>query len=211
MTEAVQYLYYKEQENSLYHGRITILFYLMNRTTSLLLQVSKVFQSMKPNPAYSSNYERMSGNCTRTVASQMLHNLNPPITSSSYILDNACGPGIVSEQIKRIHPDAKIMATDWSPSMVEETQNRIKTEGWRNIETGIEDVRDLRGLQDGTFSHAFTNLGMPVPGDDDSGVNITSALFRVLEVGGIALVSTWAGQKNLPGKDFANIKQIECG
>ncbi|KUJ19165.1 S-adenosyl-L-methionine-dependent methyltransferase [Mollisia scopiformis] len=147
---------------------------------------------MKPNTSYSSNYERMSGNCTRLVAAQMLQNLSPPITPSSYILDNACGPGIVSEQIKLLHPDAKIMATDWSPAMIEETQNRIEKEGWSNIQTGIEDVRDLKGLEDGTFSHAFTNLGMLVPGDDDSGVRITSALFRVLKVGGVALVSSWA-------------------
>lgn len=149
---------------------------------------------MKPNPAYSSNYERMSGNCTRIVASQMLQNLSAPITPSSYILDNACGPGIVSEQIKIAYPDAKILATDWSPDMVKETQNRIMKEGWNNMKTGIEDVRSLKGLQDGIFSHAFTNLGMPVPGDDDSGAKITSSLFRVLKMGGVALVSTWAGQ-----------------
>jgi ubiquinone/menaquinone biosynthesis C-methylase UbiE len=130
----------------------------------------------------------------------MLHNLDPPITSSSYILDNACGPGIVSEQIKLVYPDAKIMATDWSSSMVEETRSRIKTEEWSNIETGIEDVRDLKGLQDGIFSHAFTNLGMPVPGDDDSGMKITRALFRVLKVGGVVLVSTWAGPHKHPDK-----------
>lgn len=151
---------------------------------------------MKPTTTYSSHYERMSGNCTRIVASQMLHNLNPPIDSSSYILDNACGPGIVSEQIKLVYPDAKIMATDLSSSMIEEAQNTIEKEGWNNMEIGLEDVRDLKGLKDDTFTHAFTNLGMPVPGDDESGVKITSALFRVLKVGGVALVSTWAGKLN---------------
>lgn len=105
----------------------------------------------------------------------------------------------MSEQIKILHPDAKIMATDWSPAMTEETKERIAKEGWSNMQTCIEDVRDLKGLKDETFSHAFTNLGMPVPGDDESGVKITSASFRVLKVGGIALVSTWAGKLKFPG------------
>jgi ubiquinone/menaquinone biosynthesis C-methylase UbiE len=148
----------------------------------------------KSLPMYSSNYERMSGNCTRLLAAQMIAKIDPPITSSWYILNNACGPGIVSEQIKLLHPDARILAVDIAPGIIEQAQQAINTNSWRNMETKVLDVRDLSALQDGTFTHVITNLGLPVPGDVGSGSKITKEMFRVLKKGGVALVSTWAGK-----------------
>ena len=80
----------------------------------LYLPLARLLETitMTSSSAYSSTYERMTGNCTRLVAAHMIATVSPPITSSSYILDNACGPGIVSEQVKLVHPDAKIIATD---------------------------------------------------------------------------------------------------
>jgi ubiquinone/menaquinone biosynthesis C-methylase UbiE len=152
--------------------------------------------SIKPTSSGSSNYERMSGNCTRIIASQIVASINPPITNSSYILDNACGPGIVSEQIKLLHPEANIMATDLSPAMIEEVKDLIKTENWSNMETDTLDVRDLSNIKDNTFSHVFTNLGLPVSGDPDSGTKVTKEVYRVLQKTGVAMVSTWAGDKS---------------
>ncbi|KAG4440101.1 hypothetical protein IFR05_004398 [Cadophora sp. M221] len=147
--------------------------------------------SSKPQ-TYSSMYERMSGNCTRLIATVMVSSSSPPITHASYILDNACGPGIVSEQIKLQHPDARILATDLSPAMIEEVTKRISTEHWSNMDTDTLDVRDLSSLKENTFTHVFTNLGLPVPGDTNSSSQITSEIFRVLKPGGVASVSTWA-------------------
>jgi len=158
--------------------------------------MSSTIMSFNTATPYSSNYERMSGNCTRILAAQMLSNISPPITSSSYVLDNACGPGIVSEQIKLLHPDAKILATDIAPTMIEELQRAIKSKEWSNMNTEILDVRDLSTLKDETFTHVITNLGLPVPGDLDSSPKIVSEMFRVLKIGGVALVSTWAGKKS---------------
>lgn len=62
------------------------------------------------------------------------------------------------------------------------------------METKILDIRDLSALQDDTFTHVITNLGLPVPGDLESGSKITKEMFRVLKKGGVALVSTWAGK-----------------
>lgn len=154
------------------------------------------YTTMASNTAtpYSSNYERMSGNCTRILAAQMVSTIFPPITSSSYILDNACGPGIVSEQIKLLHADARILAADIAPGMIEEVQQSMKTNGWETMETQILDVRDLSSLNDETFTHIITNLGLPVPGDLDSSPKIVNEMFRVLKIGGVALVSTWAGK-----------------
>jgi ubiquinone/menaquinone biosynthesis C-methylase UbiE len=107
------------------------LFNISTNSTSLrstFLNISKLIYIMSSIAAtpYSSHYERMSGNCTRLLAAQMVANINPPITRSSYILDNACGPGIVSKQIKLLHPHAKILAADKAPGMVNEVQKAIK-------------------------------------------------------------------------------------
>jgi ubiquinone/menaquinone biosynthesis C-methylase UbiE len=144
--------------------------------------------------AFSSNYERMAGNCTSLIAAQMVSTISPPLTSSSYILDNACGPGIVSEQVKHLHPNAKIMATDLSPAMIEKVQLRIKSKGWSNMQTDTLDIRSLSRLPGNTFTHVFTNLGFPVPGDPDSGLGAAREMFRVLQPGGVAIISTWAGR-----------------
>lgn len=137
-------------------------------------------------------YERMSGNCTRLIAKEIVCSASPPITDSSYILDNACGPGIVSEQVKAQHPNARIMAADLSPAMIEEVMQRIKTEGWNDVETDTLDVRSLSSLKDNTFSHVFTNLGLPIPGDIGSSTKVISEIFRVLKPGGMGSISTWA-------------------
>lgn len=141
-----------------------------------------------------SNYDRMCGGCTALVASQMLTFINPPITASSYILDNACGPGIVSAEIKVLHPDARIMATDFSPAMIDEVQARIKSQGWKNVTTDVLDARDLSCLPDEKFTHVFMNLGLPAPGDREESVTAVREVFRVLKPGGVAMFSSWAGK-----------------
>ncbi|KAK0122030.1 hypothetical protein ONS95_010295 [Cadophora gregata] len=122
----------------------------------------------------------------------MVLSISPPITDASYILDNACGPGIVSEKIKVRHPNARIMAADLSPAMIEEVTHRITTEGWKDMETDMLDARNLSSLTDNTFTHVFTNFGLPVPGDTGSSNKVISEIFRVLKPGGVGSVSTWA-------------------
>jgi ubiquinone/menaquinone biosynthesis C-methylase UbiE len=99
-----------------------------------------------------------------------------------------------SEQIKLLYTDAKILATDLAPGMIEEVQNAIKTNGWSEMKTEILDVRDLATLKDETFTHVITNLGMPVTGDINSSPKIVSEMYRVLKRGGVAVMSTWAGK-----------------
>jgi len=42
-----------------------------------------------------------------------------PTTPSSYILDNACGTGIITFLIQSQHPDVRILGTDLAPGMIE--------------------------------------------------------------------------------------------
>jgi hypothetical protein len=71
------------------------------------------------------------------------------------------------------------------------------------MKTEILDVRDLSTLKDGTFTHVITNLGLPVPGDLDSGPKIVIQVFRVLKEGGVALIPTWSGKEQIPGTIIA--------
>lgn len=135
----------------------------------------------------------MAGNCTRIVAEHIIATISPPITSASYILDNACGPGTVSEQIKHLHPDAKVMATDLNEGMIKEVEKQIRVKGWTNMQTGLSDIKSLHNMPDATFTHAITNFGMCASGNSESGLKAFKELFRVLQVGGVAVVTTWAG------------------
>ena len=108
-----------------------------------------------------SNYERLTGNCTRIVAEEIARTISPPITTSSFVLDNACGPGIVTEQIKLLYPDAKILASDIAPVMIEQVKERIEREAWTDVEAVIMDGRDLSGLKDESVpcDHGLWNAG----------------------------------------------------
>lgn len=139
-------------------------------------------------------YDRMTSNFTRIVAAEMVDSVYPPITSSSNILDSSCGPGIVSEQIKLKYPDARITATDFTPTMIEEVQHRIKVRGWSNMQTHILDGNHLSTVPSDSITHAFTNFGMLNPADLGNSVPMVKELFRVLKVGGVAMMSNFAGE-----------------
>jgi ubiquinone/menaquinone biosynthesis C-methylase UbiE len=98
--------------------------------------------------------------------------------------------GTVGEQVKLLHPHATILATDIAPGMIDEIQQTIKTNEWSNMNIEIPDIRDLSTLRDETFKHVITNLGLPAPGDLESSIKIMNEIFRVLKIGGVALVST---------------------
>lgn len=142
--------------------------------------------------AFSSNYERMMGNCSRIVAAELVRIVR--ITSSSYVLDNACGPGIVSEQVKLLEPSAKILATDFALPMLEEMKKRIMAEKWENVETDQMDTRDLSRLADNTFTHVLTNFGAFMPGDKSVTLTAIKEMYRVVQIGGVAILSLWAGK-----------------
>jgi len=144
-------------------------------------------------PDFPSKYERMLGNCTRIVAAEMVRIDSPPISPTSYVLDNACGPGIVTEQVKLLQPQTKILAGDVSPAMVEDVKQKIESKGWKNVETEELDMRNLSKLADNTFTHVLTNFGTFVPNEPGSTLLAIKEMYRVLQIGGVAVTTLWAG------------------
>jgi ubiquinone/menaquinone biosynthesis C-methylase UbiE len=168
----------------------------MNLKLPFHIPYLKIFQMAHMAASKATTYTRMTGGCTVLIASQMLTSLTPPITPSSYILDSACGPGIVSAEIKALYPDAKIMATDLSPAMIAEVQARITSEAWKDVNTEVLDARGLSSLGGGMFTHVFMNLGLPARGEREESVRGVREVVKGLKVGGVALFSVWAGRSH---------------
>ncbi|BCS26748.1 class I SAM-dependent methyltransferase [Aspergillus puulaauensis] len=139
-------------------------------------------------------YERMTGGCTREVA-QFLLTLEPKVETSSIILDNACGTGIMTSEILGLFPKAKpkIFAADLAPSMVANFSNMARAKGWikdgyDGLMISVMDAEDLT-YPDNTFTHSYTNLGFPFfPQAEKAAAHV----YRTLKVGGTAFISTWS-------------------
>jgi len=148
--------------------------------------------------AFAQNYERQSGGITRKVAEKALQMLSP-ITFSSVVHDNGCGPGIVTTTILR---DAaakgttppKIEATDVAKGMIELLQSEILKNGWNTVNAQIRDSSDLGCFEDGTFTHSITNFAIFTLPDPAKGAR---EIRRTLKDGGVALVTVWSSMDNL--------------
>ncbi|KAL3441532.1 S-adenosyl-L-methionine-dependent methyltransferase [Aspergillus insuetus] len=141
-------------------------------------------------------YERMTGGCTREIAKFIL-TLDPKIKSLSVILDNACGTGIITEEILGQFSDGaspKVFAADFAPSMVANFEATAKSKGWIIDDDGDDSltvsVMDAENLTypDNTFTHSYTNLGFPF---FPNGEKAAGHVYRTLRSGGTAFISTW--------------------
>ncbi|KAL3482815.1 S-adenosyl-L-methionine-dependent methyltransferase [Aspergillus germanicus] len=141
-------------------------------------------------------YERMTGGCTREVAKFLL-SLDPKVDSSSVILDNACGTGLVTEEILQQFSDGakpKICAADLAPSMIADFEAKAKSKGWivdgdgkSTLSVSVMDAENLN-YPDDTFTHSYTNLGFPF---FPNGEKAAGHVYRTLRPDGTACISTW--------------------
>lgn len=141
---------------------------------------------------HGNKYDRMTSGGTVVIANQVIAMLPVPITSSSYILDNACGTGIVSEVIKSQFPSARIVGADLAPGMLAIYKEKAEKFGWENIDTKVQDVRNLTEFEDETFTHVITNFGFAPNVEDLTGPGkAVKEMWRVLKPGGVAIVTIW--------------------
>lgn len=141
------------------------------------------------------NYERARARTTRYITQNFLSSVNPPIDASSYVLDNACGPGVVTDLIKSKVPDVRIVCADYNVSMLKEASKKAKVNGWTKFSAVKLDMRKLHPLKDNTFSHVVTNFGLQSNVVSlHSPKEATKEIYRVLQPGGTALISIWSGK-----------------
>lgn len=142
-------------------------------------------------------YESSTGGCTRELARYAI-SLLPDITADSHILDNACGNGIVGQELiyRAQHANQsvpRITSIDGSENMVGLAQDSLKklvsTESERKekLAFGVMPGEKL-GFADTMFTHSITNLGILFFSDGRVGVR---EIYRTLKPGGTAVVTTW--------------------
>ena len=122
----------------------------------------------------------------KDIARSVIHRA-PPITSDSIILDNACGPGIVTgEIIKQSKPDTtpQFFAADYSPAMLEQ----LRKHTWASeVHSEVMDAQDLK-YPDEKFTHSFTNFALMAIPDP---IKAAKQIYRTLKPGGTAALTTW--------------------
>lgn len=146
---------------------------------------------------WSATYEASTGGVTRQVATHIVRShVFPSLTSSSVILDNAAGPGIVTEEILKLGPPADVIpihVVDVSPPMVEIATALFASRGGsKNVKCAVMPGEEL-GFPDGTFTHSVTNIGILVFQDGEKGAR---EIYRTLKASSdhnssVAVVTSW--------------------
>ncbi|CZS99250.1 uncharacterized protein RCO7_00541 [Rhynchosporium graminicola] len=134
----------------------------------------------------------MASNWTLSVAVGMLPHLSP-ITSTSYILDNVCVTGLVTDLLKSHYPALRMIGTDATPGTIEACDSKIATTKWFDtITSSICDSRTLTGIENEFFTHVITNFDFPPDLTDRcSPMKAAREIWRLLKPGGMADVSIW--------------------
>ncbi|KAF2185791.1 S-adenosyl-L-methionine-dependent methyltransferase [Zopfia rhizophila CBS 207.26] len=117
-------------------------------------------------------YDKTTGGSTRDVAIRAL-DLLPAVAPDSIVLDNACGTGVVTSEVLRREPTARVHAVDFAANM----QRRLRPDGRRGPH-----------VADCTFTHSITNFALHLFGDASKGAE---HIYRTLKPGGAAVVTTW--------------------
>ncbi|KAH7395245.1 S-adenosyl-L-methionine-dependent methyltransferase [Phaeosphaeria sp. MPI-PUGE-AT-0046c] len=152
-------------------------------------------------------YDAMTSGSTRELARHMIE-ISPIIDRDSVILDNACGTGIVAQEVLLHRFSANtglpmITCVDVAPPMVgvarEICSGMLSTYDSRNPDkVSLNDKEVLAcdvmpgeelKLPDEYFTHSFTNQGILFFKDADKGA---SEIHRTLKTGGVAVVTSWA-------------------
>ncbi|MDQ3660407.1 MAG: methyltransferase domain-containing protein [Actinomycetota bacterium] len=97
-------------------------------------------------------------------------------------LDVAAGPGGLSLPAARL--GAKVLATDWSPAMIERFEARVHEEGLPDAEGRVMDAHDL-GLEDDTFNVTASQFGVMLVPDQPRALR---EMVRVTKPGGRVLL-----------------------
>ena len=134
------------------------------------------------------SYEKGSGGVTRSVATYIVHECLSNLPPNARVLDNACGPAIVTEELLKVHPTSNIDAVDNSEGMIEVVKEMITAQGWEGkVRTDIMEGCDLK-LPDDVFDASVTNFGIFMMNPAAKGA---SEIYRTLKVGGKAVITTW--------------------
>jgi ubiquinone/menaquinone biosynthesis C-methylase UbiE len=118
---------------------------------------------------------------------QRLTNVQP----GQRILDVAAGTGALS--LAAAEAGAEVLATDFSPGMVDYLRSKVEGKGIRGIRVAVMDGQAL-DLEDGSFDAAFSIFGLTFFPDRSAGFR---ELCRVIKTGGRAAVVSWGATERV--------------
>lgn len=119
------------------------------------------------------------------------------VPPSAYdVLEVACGTGIVTEQLRKALPNARIVATDLSESMLDVA----RAKNLEGVEFQIADALALP-FEDGSFDAVVCQFGLMLFPEQEPAA---CEAYRVLRPGGVWLASTWNSLAENPIADLAN-------
>jgi SAM-dependent methyltransferase len=104
------------------------------------------------------------------------------LNSGDRFLDVAAGPGGLSLPAARL--GAKVLATDWSPAMIERFEARVRAEGLSHAEGRVMDAHDLK-IEDDTFDVTGSQFGVSLVRDQPLALR---EMVRVTKPGGRVLL-----------------------
>lgn len=137
-------------------------------------------------------YEVGTGGCTYDIARHIFQDICPT-TPNSIVLDNACGPGIVSHYLLTSaaldsQDPPKLYLADFSPAMVQIARDTFAS--IPNATGATLDVMNGEALTypDDLFTHSITNFGIMFFPDAVAGAK---EIHRTLKPGGTAVVTSW--------------------
>ena len=61
------------------------------------------------------------------------------------VLDDGCGLGTVTAEVKKSFPDLSIVAIDFSAGMLDVVNRKAKRHDWKNVVTKLLDGGDMKG------------------------------------------------------------------
>lgn len=143
------------------------------------------------------SYEKNAGGSTRAVAKHLV-SLASPITTNSKILDNACGTGIVIDELlasitdEAVKQSLIITAVDASPAMIDILKGKAENV-WNipsdHLSAKALTAEDLNTIPAETYDYSFTNFGFVFFKDPSKAAG---HVYRTLKPGGTAYITAWA-------------------
>lgn len=113
------------------------------------------------------------------------------VDPTSRFLDVAAGPGGLGLPAARL--GAQVLATDWSPAMIERFETRIRTEGLSNAEGRVMDCHAL-DIPDDTYDVTASQFGVMLVPDQPQALR---EMVRVTKPGGRVLLVAYGGPHQL--------------
>lgn len=113
-----------------------------------------------------------------------------------WFLDVAAGPGGLSLPAARL--GARVMATDWSPAMLERFEARVRSEGLSGTEARVMDAHHLE-FDDDTFDAVGSQFGVMLVADQPRALR---EMVRVAKPGGRILLTAYGSPDRFEALQF---------